>query len=104
MLRNGKWQILNLLLPGDLVGIPGSFLKRAANSVTAITDLTMNVYALDSYVQLCYRSEKLIAGSERRVKFVDASAMRRLPIINRRTWHQFRRGPPSSVCAPASAA
>ena len=78
MLRNGKWQILNLLLPGDLVGIPGSFLKRAANSVTAITDLTMNVYALDSYVQLCYRSEKLIAGSERRVEFVDASAMQAL--------------------------
>ena len=38
----------------------------------------MNVYALDSYVQLCYRSEKLIAGSERRVEFVDASAMQAL--------------------------
>jgi hypothetical protein len=38
----------------------------------------MNVCALDSYVQLCYRSEKLIAGSERRVKFVDASAMQAL--------------------------
>jgi hypothetical protein len=38
----------------------------------------MNVCALDSYVQLCYRSEKLIAGSERRVEFVDASAMQAL--------------------------
>ena len=55
LLRNGKRQILNVLLPGDLVGIPGSFLKRAIYSVTAITDLTMNVCSLDSYVQLCYR-------------------------------------------------
>jgi len=55
LLRNGKRQILNVLLPGDLVGIPGSFLKRAVYSVTAITDLTMNVCSLDSYVQLCYR-------------------------------------------------
>src|SRR6476620_6424805 len=55
LLRNGKRQILNVLLPGDLVGIPGSFLKRAIYSVTAITDLTMNVCSLESYVQLCYR-------------------------------------------------
>ncbi len=55
LLRNGKRQILNVLLPGDLVGIPGSFLKRAVYSVTAITDLTMNVCSLDAYVQLCYR-------------------------------------------------
>jgi CRP-like cAMP-binding protein len=55
LLRNGKRQILNVLLPGDLVGIPGSFLKRAVYSVTAITDLTMNFCSLDSYVQLCYR-------------------------------------------------
>jgi CRP-like cAMP-binding protein len=43
------------------------------------------------------RGEKLIAGSERRVEFVDASAMQALA-------HHQRRGPPSSVCAPASAA
>lgn len=55
LLRNGKRQILNVLLPGDIVGIPGSFLERAVYSVTAITDVTMNVCSLDSYVQLCYR-------------------------------------------------
>ena len=55
LLRNGKRQILNVLLPGDLVGLPGSFHERAIYSVTAITDLTMNVCSLDSYVQLCYR-------------------------------------------------
>jgi CRP-like cAMP-binding protein len=55
LLRNGKRQIVNVVLPGDVVGLPGSFYERAGYSVTAITDLTMNVCALAAYVQLCYR-------------------------------------------------
>jgi CRP-like cAMP-binding protein len=55
LLRNGKRQILNVILPGDIVGLPGSFYDRAVYAVTAITDLRMNVCSLDSYVQLCYR-------------------------------------------------
>jgi CRP-like cAMP-binding protein len=55
LLRNGKRQILNVILPGDVIGLPGSFYHRAAYSVSAITDLSMNVCSLDSYVQLCYR-------------------------------------------------
>ena len=54
LLRNGKRQILNVVLPGDIIGLPGSFYERAVYSVSAITDLTMNVCALDAYVQLCY--------------------------------------------------
>jgi CRP-like cAMP-binding protein len=30
LLRNGKRQIVNFVLPGDVVGLPGSFLGRAA--------------------------------------------------------------------------
>ena len=55
LLRNGKRQILNVILPGDIVGLPGSFYERAIYAVTAITDLRMNVCSLDAYVQLCYR-------------------------------------------------
>lgn len=55
LLRNGKRQILNVVLPGDVVGLPGSFYERAVYSVSAITDLRMHVCPLDSYVQLCYR-------------------------------------------------
>ena len=55
LLRNGKRQILNVVLPGDIVGLPGSFYERAVYAVTAITDLRMHVCALDSYIQLCYR-------------------------------------------------
>ena len=49
LLRNGKRQILNVILPGDIVGLPGSFYERAVYSVTAITDLRMHVCALDRF-------------------------------------------------------
>lgn len=70
LLRNGKRQILNVVLPGDIVGVPGSFYARAVYSVTAITDVRMHVCPLNSYVQLCYRRPQfglalsLIAVSE----------------------------------------
>jgi CRP-like cAMP-binding protein len=55
LLRNGKRQILNVIVPGDIIGLPGSFYERSFYSVTAITDLCMNVCGIDAYVQLCYR-------------------------------------------------
>jgi CRP-like cAMP-binding protein len=58
LLRNGKRQVLNVLLPGDVVGLPGSFLERAASSVIAVSDMTIHACAFDAYVQLCYRRPK----------------------------------------------
>lgn len=55
LLRNGKRQIVNVVLPGDVVGLPGSFLERAAYSVIAVTDMRLQVCALDDYVELCRR-------------------------------------------------
>ncbi len=55
LLRNGKRQILNVILPGDFIGVPVSFLDRASYSVVAVTDMKMHVCSTDSYVQLCYR-------------------------------------------------
>lgn len=55
LLRNGKRQILNVVLPGDIIGMPGSFYERATYSVMAISELRTHVCALDAYVQLCYR-------------------------------------------------
>jgi CRP-like cAMP-binding protein len=54
LLRNGKRQILNVILPGDVIGFPVSFFDRSIYSVVAVTELTFNVCSLDSYVQLCY--------------------------------------------------
>ena len=55
LLRNGKRQILNVILPGDMIGVPVSFLERESYSVVAVTDMKMHVCSTDSYIQLCYR-------------------------------------------------
>jgi CRP-like cAMP-binding protein len=55
LLRNGKRQILNVILPGDVIGMPGSFLERATYSVVAISEMRIHVCSIDAYVQLCYR-------------------------------------------------
>src|SRR5436853_6228051 len=43
VLRNGKRQIVDVLVPGDIVGLPGSFLDRAPFSVIALTDMNIEV-------------------------------------------------------------
>jgi CRP-like cAMP-binding protein len=58
LLRNGKRQIVTFVLPGDVVGLPGSFLDRAAQSVIAVTDMKLQVCSLDAFVGLCYRRPK----------------------------------------------
>jgi len=55
LLRNGKRQILNVLLPGDVVGLPGSFLERANYSVIAVTDIRIHACSIEAYVALSYQ-------------------------------------------------
>ena len=54
LLRNGKRQILNVILPGDVIGFPVSFFDRSIYSIVAVSDLTLNLCPLDAYVGLCY--------------------------------------------------
>src|SRR6185295_2918800 len=54
LLRSGKRQILNVILPGDVIGFPVSFFDRSIYSVVAVSNLTYNMCSLDSYVELCY--------------------------------------------------
>jgi CRP-like cAMP-binding protein len=54
VLRSGKRQILNVILPGDVIGFPVSFFDRSIYSVVAVSDLTYNICPLDAYAQLCY--------------------------------------------------
>ena len=58
LLRNGKRQIIKILLPGDIVGLPSSFLERATFSVVALTDMKLDVCSLDAFVAACYRRPK----------------------------------------------
>jgi CRP-like cAMP-binding protein len=55
LLRNGKRQVVNLVLPGDVVGLPGSFLEKACYSVIAVTDMKLQVCPINEYVDLCYQ-------------------------------------------------
>jgi CRP-like cAMP-binding protein len=55
LLRNGKRQIVNLIMPGDVVGLPGSFVEKACYSVVALSDMKVQVCSLSSYVGLCYK-------------------------------------------------
>jgi CRP-like cAMP-binding protein len=54
LLRSGKRQILNVILPGDVIGFPVSFFDRSMYSIVAVSDLTYNTCSLDSYARLCY--------------------------------------------------
>lgn len=58
VLRNGKRQIVSILVPGDVVGLPGSFLDHATFSVIALSDMRLEVCSLDDFVALCYRRPK----------------------------------------------
>lgn len=58
VLRNGKRQIVSLLVPGDIVGLPGSFLDRASFSVIALTDMKLEVCSHDAFIAACYRRPK----------------------------------------------
>ena len=58
VLRNGKRQIINVLVPGDIVGLPGSFLDQATFSVIALTDMKVEVCSLDAFVASCYQRPK----------------------------------------------
>jgi CRP-like cAMP-binding protein len=55
LLRNGKRQIVNFLVPGDVIGLPGSFVEKANYSVIALTDLKLHVCPISAYVDLCYK-------------------------------------------------
>src|SRR5215831_11583816 len=58
VLRNGKRQILNVILPGDVIGFPVSFFDRSIYSIVAVSDLTLNHCPLDAYVGLCYEQPR----------------------------------------------
>ena len=58
LLRSGKRQILNVILPGDVIGFPVSFFDRSMYSVVAVSDMTYNICPLDAYAQLCYEQPR----------------------------------------------
>jgi CRP-like cAMP-binding protein len=58
VLRNGKRQIVHVLVAGDIVGLPGSFLDQATMSVVALSEMKLEVCPLDAFVAASHRRPK----------------------------------------------
>lgn len=53
LLHKGGRQIINILLPGDIVGFPASFFDRSIFSVMAVTEMCVHRISFDAFVELC---------------------------------------------------
>lgn len=53
LLHKGGRQIVNTLLPGDIVGFPASFFEPSIFSVMAATEMSLHRISFDAFVDLC---------------------------------------------------
>lgn len=53
LLPNGKRQVLSIILPGDIIGMPSAFFRSAPYSVTTLSDVTVQVISLAKFLDLC---------------------------------------------------
>ena len=53
LLHNGKRQIMNVIMPGDIIGFPACFYEHAVFSVTAISEMNLHRVPLDDFADLC---------------------------------------------------
>ena len=51
-LHSGRRHIINVILPGDLVGFPASFFESAPYSVTAVTEVTVAEISFEHLYEL----------------------------------------------------
>jgi len=61
ILRDGRRQILNILLPGDFVGFPGCFFENALYAITALTDAVVCPVPFAVLIGLFERRPRLAA-------------------------------------------
>ena len=59
MLANGKRQALKVVLPGEVIGMPSAFFKSSRYSVTALTDMVVDVITLQKLLDTCYKIPRL---------------------------------------------
>lgn len=53
LLHSGKRQIVNVVMPGDIIGFPACFYEHAVFSVTALGDMSLHYVPLDAFADLC---------------------------------------------------
>jgi CRP-like cAMP-binding protein len=59
LLHSGKRQIMNVIMPGDIIGFPACFYEHAVFSVTAISDMALHHVPLDDFTALCTARAKV---------------------------------------------
>ncbi|WP_428620239.1 Crp/Fnr family transcriptional regulator [Reyranella sp.] len=53
LLHSGKRQIVNVVMPGDIIGFPACFYEHAVFSVTALSDMSLSHVPLDAFADTC---------------------------------------------------
>lgn len=53
LLHSGKRQIVNVIMPGDIIGFPACFYEHAVFSVTALSEMSLHHVPLDAFADLC---------------------------------------------------
>jgi CRP-like cAMP-binding protein len=61
VLRDGRRQVLNILLPGDFVGFPGCFFENALYAITALSDAVVSPVPFTVLLSLFERRPRLAA-------------------------------------------
>ncbi len=61
VLRDGRRQVLNILLPGDFVGYPGCFFDTALYAITALSDAVVCPVPFAALIDLFERRPRLAA-------------------------------------------
>jgi CRP-like cAMP-binding protein len=59
LLANGKRQILSIILPSDIIGMPSAFFRSSLYSVTALSDMMVQVTSLTKFLELCHEMPSL---------------------------------------------
>jgi len=62
ILRDGRRQVLNIALPGDLIGFPACFFESAPYSISALTDSVLACVPLASLAGLFEKHPRLAAA------------------------------------------
>jgi CRP-like cAMP-binding protein len=53
LLNSGRRQIIDVILPGDIIGFPACFYEHAVFSVTALGPMNLHHVLLDDFAELC---------------------------------------------------
>jgi CRP-like cAMP-binding protein len=85
LLADGRRQVLSIILAGDIIGMPSAFFRSSLYSVTALTDMTVEVVPLAQFLELCRRIPSLAIAMLWYTEYELASYADRIVDVGRRS-------------------